>query len=194
MGDPITLRDDPHQHTPIERYDHTGDRLTKSTAAHGTEFYQYQLGTHRLLATVGPDLTARAMDSNGDTSAIASLGGLAGFGYDDRNRRALVQQNFHTVIRYLLNGRGERVRKELAGKQAVGRDFIYNERGRLLAEYTDRNGGSKDYVWADDTLVAIYTACRQGACRLQDDVAVGGIRRVCSVAGAGGCGTHINAR
>jgi hypothetical protein len=71
-------------------YDHTGDRITKTTACHGTEFYQHQFGTHLLLATIGPDLTTRAMDANGNTSAIWSLGGVAGFGYDDRNRLALV--------------------------------------------------------------------------------------------------------
>jgi hypothetical protein len=47
-------------------------------------------------------------------------------------------------MRYVVNGRGERVRKELATKPAVGRDLIYDESGRLLAEYTDRNDGSKD--------------------------------------------------
>jgi RHS repeat-associated protein len=208
-GNPITLKDDPRQHQPIERYgydpldrlqrvddaaglpwqvytyDHTGDRLTKSTAWRGTDFYQYQLGTHRLLATLGPDLTARAMDRNGNTSAIASLGGLAGFGYDDRNRLALVQQNLRTVMRYTLNGRGERVRKELGGKQAIGRDFIYDESGRLLAEYTDRNGGGKDYVWADDTLVAMYATDSQGTARLQY-VYTDGLGTPRAMTGAGG--------
>lgn len=48
-----------------------------------------------------------------------------------------MQQNLKTVMRYVLNGRGERVRKELDGKQAPGRDFIYDAKQGSESNFVD---------------------------------------------------------
>jgi hypothetical protein len=58
------------------------------------------------------------MDANGNTGSITSSGEVLGLAYDDRDRLALAQRNLKAVMRYVVNGRGERVRKELATKQA----------------------------------------------------------------------------
>jgi RHS repeat-associated protein len=139
--------------TPWQTYTYngTGDRLTKATAGLGTDSYSYQTGTHRLLNISGYDVSNRAVDANGNTTAFQANGWTYGLGYNDTNRLALVQQNGSTVATYGLNGRGERVAKTLVGGGTQA--YTYDEAGRLLGEYA--TGQSRDYVWVDGTLVAI---------------------------------------
>src|SRR6185312_12034374 len=146
--------------TPWQTYTYngTGDRLTKAMAGLGTDSYNYQTGTHRLLSIGGYDVSNRAVDANGNTTAFQASGWTYGLGYNDTNRLALVQQNGSTVATYGLNGQGERVAKTLAGGGT--QVYAYDEAGHLLGEYA--TGQSRDYVWADGTLVAILDNPAQG--------------------------------
>jgi len=146
--------------TPWQTYSYngTGDRLTKAMAGLGTDSYTYQSGTHRLLSIGGYDVSNRAVDADGNTTAFQANGWTYGLGYNDTNRLALVQQNGSTVATYGLNGQGERVAKTFAGGGT--QVYAYDEGGHLLAEYT--TGQSRDYVWADGTLVAILDNPAQG--------------------------------
>lgn len=139
-------------------YDKTGDRLTKAMAGLGTDTYSYQSGTHRLLSISGYDVSNRAVDANGNTTAFQANGWTYALGYDSTNRLSLVQQNGSTVATYGLNGIGERVTKTLAGGGTEV--YVYDEGGRLLGEYAA--GQSRDYVWVGNTLVAIIDNPAQG--------------------------------
>lgn len=139
-------------------YDKTGDRLGKVMAGVGTDTYSYQSGTHRLLSIGGYDVSNRAVDANGNTTAFQANGWTYGLGYDNTNRLTLIQQNGSTLATYGLNGLGERVSKTLAGGGT--QTYVYDEAGHLLGEYA--TGQSRDYVWVDGTLVAILDNPAQG--------------------------------
>jgi len=132
-------------------YTKTGDRLSKTTQGiTPVDTYNYTTGTHHLIGISGADASNRAFDANGNTTAFQANGWMYGLGYDDRNRLRLVQQNGNTIVGYTLDGKGERVRK--APTSGAPTNFLYDEQGRLLSESSV--GGSRAYVWADDTLVA----------------------------------------
>jgi RHS repeat-associated protein len=199
VGNPIALQNAPGQSAPVESYaygpldrlqqvddstgapwqsytyDKTGDRLTKTTAGIGTDDYQYQSGTHRLIDITGAEPSARAMDANGNTTGLQASGGIYALGYDDSNRFTVLRQSGVTIEAYTINGQGERVSKTAASVRrgppichavpyrpvsmtcrsptGVATDFVYDGSGRLLGEFT--TGHSRDYVWAGNTLVAI---------------------------------------
>jgi RHS repeat-associated protein len=158
-------------------YDKTGDRLTKATADVGTDGYQYQNGTHHLTSITGANPSARAMDANGNTTGLQADGWTYGLGYDDSNRLVVAQQNGSTVMEYIINGQGERVKKTtpfvkppicvdpprpIRGITSTCPpvtpppsfdDFSYDQAGRLLSENTGST--TRDYVWAGNTLVAV---------------------------------------
>lgn len=139
-------------------YNETGDRLGKAMAGLGPDTYNYQSGTHRLLSIGGYDVSNRAVDANGNTTAFQANGWTYGLGYDNTNRLTLIQQNGSTVATYGLTGQGERVAKTLAGGGT--QVYAYDEAGHLLGEYA--TGQSRDYVWADGTLVAVLDNPAQG--------------------------------
>jgi RHS repeat-associated protein len=206
LGNPVALKNAPGQTSPVESYaydpldrlqqvddvtgapwqsytyDKTGDRLTKATAGIGTDNYQYQSGTHRLLDITGAEPSARAMDANGNTTTLHANGWMYGLGYADNNRLTVVQQNGTTAMSYAINGQDERVSKVAPGVHrgppvchavpyrsagmicqhpaGVATDFIYDDSGRLLGEHT--GSASRDYVWAGNALVAILDNPAQG--------------------------------
>lgn len=139
-------------------YDKTGDRLSKAMAGPGTDTYSYTPNTHHLIGISGYDVSNRAMDANGNTTAFQASGWTYGLGYNNTNRLTVVQQNGATVATYRLNGLGERVTKNLVGGGT--QVYAYDGAGHLLGEYA--TGQSRDYVWADGTLVAILDSPAQG--------------------------------
>jgi len=139
-------------------YDKTDDRLSKTMTGVGTDTYSYTSNTHHLIGISGYDVSNRAIDANGNTTAFQANGWTYGLGYNDANRLSLVQQNGSTVATYTVNGLGERTVKTLSGGGT--QSYVYDEAGHLLGEYA--SGQSRDYVWADDTLVAILDNPAQG--------------------------------
>lgn len=139
-------------------YDGTGDRLSKVMAGLGTDTYSYTPNTHHLIGISGYDTSSRAMDANGNTTAFQANGWTYGLGYNDTNRMTVVQQNGTTIATYGLNGLGERVAKTLTGGGTQA--YVYDEGGKLLGEYA--TGQTRDYMWADGTLIAILDNPAQG--------------------------------
>jgi RHS repeat-associated protein len=132
-------------------YDDTGDRLSKRAVGVGQDIYQYTPGTHHLINITGAEPSSRSFDADGNTTALQANGWTYGLGYNDTNRLALVQQNGSSIMAYKLNGMAERVRKVPASGAAT--DYVYDEGGQLLYEYTGPSA-NRSYVWADSTLVA----------------------------------------
>ncbi|WP_369928850.1 RHS repeat-associated core domain-containing protein [Xanthomonas sp. NCPPB 2632] len=128
-------------------YNKTGDRLTKAGPGLLTGAYNYAPNTHHLM---GVGTTTRQVDARGNTTADVLASGTYGYGYNDRNRLTIVQNNGATVGSYVLNAQGLRVQKT-AG--TVVTRFDYDEEARLLS---DNNGmTTRDYVWMDNLLVGV---------------------------------------
>jgi RHS repeat-associated protein len=129
--------------TAVEAYTYnkTGDRLSKVAPGMLTGSYTYQAGTHQL---IGVGTTTRQVDARGNTTANVLASGTYGFGYNQRNRLTVVQDNGVTVGSYVLNALGQRVQKTAGG---VATRFDYDEGSRLLSE--NAGTASRDYVWLD---------------------------------------------
>jgi RHS repeat-associated protein len=126
-------------------YNQAGDRLTKTGAGLATGNYSYNPGTHQLSATGNE---ARAVDANGNTTAITEATGTYGFGFNARNRMALVQLNQSTIANYLYNDDGERIEKTVGGSTET---YNYDLDSHLIGEYGTTN---REYVYMDDVPVA----------------------------------------
>ena len=94
-------------------YNPTGDRLSKSGSGLATGVYSYNPGTHQLIATGN---AARTVDADGNTTAISEAGIVYDFGYDDRDRLSVVQLGSSTVAAYTYNALGERIAKDISGR------------------------------------------------------------------------------
>jgi RHS repeat-associated protein len=126
-------------------YDATGNRTSKKSP--GNSAYQYAPDSHRL-TKVGSQ--TRAHDAAGSTTRIHNRN----YVYDDRGR--LVRSlNGTTVLRdYRHNALGQRVAK-LHPTPASSIFFVYDEAGRLLGEYKPNGALIKEYIWLEDTLIAV---------------------------------------
>lgn len=129
-------------------YSKTGDRLSKTGNGLATGAYTYQTGTHHLTA-IGN--AARTYDANGNTTGSVIGGDTFGYGYNGRNRMAVVQRDGSTVGTYTYNGLGQRTAKVVTFPAASSQRFAYDEASQLLGEYGNT---SRDYVWLGDLPVA----------------------------------------
>lgn len=126
-------------------YDATGNRLTK-TGGQSTQAYAYPTDSHRLTAI---DSDARTYDAMGNLTARGNQ--TLVYGEDQRLKQFTL--NGSTEADYVHNGKGERTRKTLTstGTQV---EFIYDEQGTLLAEYTTVGASPASlqrlYVWLDE--------------------------------------------
>ena len=139
------LKDAQGQAIEAYTYNKTGDRLSKTSNGLATGTYGYQAGTH-WLTSIGN--SARTYDANGNTTGSASGGDTFGYGYNDRNRMAVLQRNGQTVGNYTYNAMGQRVTKAAASNQR----FAYDEGDRLIGEY---GVIGRSYIWLDSLPVAI---------------------------------------
>ena len=127
-------------------YDATGNRLNKNGSA-----YSYSAGSHRLDNAGG---VGRSYDANGNSTAI----GAQALVYNDRNRLVEFKTDGTTAShRYAYNGKGERVRKDDVADPLQSRDYVYDEAGHLIGEYTLAGERIKEYVWMDEQLVAVLS-------------------------------------
>ena len=125
-------------------YDATGNRLNVTTPG-GTTTYGYM--DHRLMS-VG--LVDRTYDASGNMLTDGSKS----FAYNDLGR--LVEFWTTSTTRYYThNTRGERVAKNDPMNSANDRYFVYDEAGHLLGEYASSGAVIREYVWLDDTPVAV---------------------------------------
>ena len=128
-------------------YDATGNRTSETAGS--PEAYAYPTTSHRLTQT---GATARGYDAAGNTTAIGSS---RVFTYDDRGRMSRLTDGGVLTRQYVYNGRGERVAKRNPTVPAGDVLYVYDETGRLLGEYEIGGARIKEYVWLDDTLVAV---------------------------------------
>ncbi|TNJ34494.1 RHS repeat-associated core domain-containing protein [Arenimonas terrae] len=135
--------------TPIQAftYDATGNRQSKTAGT--TEAYTYPTTSHRLTQT---GATARGYDAAGNTTTV---GASRVFTYDDRGRMSQLTDGGVLTREYGYNARGERVVKRNPTVTGGDVTFVYDEAGRLLGEYDDAGARIQEYVWLDDTLVAV---------------------------------------
>jgi len=126
-------------------YNPTGDRLSKTGSGLATGTYSYNANTHQL---VGTGSYTRAVDANGNTTAITAASGNLGFGYNDRNRMAVAQVAGSTVGSYTYDALGERIQKTTG---TASETYSYDEGQQLLSEQGTTN---RDYVWMGGIPVA----------------------------------------
>lgn len=134
--------------TPVEgfAYDATGNRLSKTTTS--TTNYTYPSNSHHLTQVGGQ---SRVYDAAGNSITLHSKH----FTYDDHGRMRQFINGSTLSHEYRFNGRGERVGKINITSPSSTRNFVYDEAGRLLGEYQSSGSAVKEYVWLDDTLVAV---------------------------------------
>ncbi len=77
---------------------------------------------------------------------------LATYSYDGLNRLSKVTAADQTIATYQYNALSQRIVKQTKDKQYI---FIYNSAGQLLEEINKTQNVIKDYVYADNQLVAI---------------------------------------
>jgi RHS repeat-associated protein len=130
-------------------YDATGNR-TKKTANGVVEAYTYPANSHRLAAVGG---NARTYDGIGDTLSMPE--GAQALDYDDRGRLRTVRINGQLQRTYYYNARGERVLRVNPADSTAALQFVYDEAGHLLGEYQADGTRVAEYVWMDNTLVAV---------------------------------------
>jgi RHS repeat-associated protein len=125
-------------------YDATGNRLTK-VAGGVTQSYAYPTDSHRLGG-------GRTYDASGN---IVVQGGFL-LPHDDHGRLRQFHVNGVHHQSYVYNGIGERVMRIGVSSPAVTLQFVYDEAGHLLGEYSSTGARVAEYVWHDDTLVAVF--------------------------------------
>ena len=135
------------------KYDATGNRTSK-TSAGVTTAYSYPASNHRLSATGS---VARSYDASGNTVGIGSGASAPGLVYDDLGRLRDYKLGAVTKAGYRYNGKGERVWRIDAANGVNHRQYFYDEFGHLLGEYDSSGNRIQEYVWLDDTLVAILS-------------------------------------
>lgn len=126
-------------------YDATGNRTSKTTT--GTATYQYGTSDHRL-TQVGS--TARTYDAAGNTTSTTARN----YVYDDRGRMSQVFSGSSLSREYRYNALGQRVAK-IHPTPTSTVFFVYDEAGKLMGEYKPDGTMIKEYLWLDDTLVAV---------------------------------------
>jgi YD repeat-containing protein len=129
-------------------YDAVGNRTSK-TVGSSTDTYAYSPTSNRISSITEQAGAVRnfAFDANGSTTAD----GNNLYGYDARGR--MVQSTGALgATTYQTNALGQRIRKTNASDDRV---FLYDTRGRLIAE-TDPGGGLKrEYLYLNDIPLAV---------------------------------------
>jgi RHS repeat-associated protein len=133
-------------------YDATGNRQSK-TAGGASTGYSYASDSHRLTAT---GTATRSYDANGNTTDITGAASKQ-FVFNARNRLQELRTGSTLLASYRYNGKGERVLKLDAAIPGNSRQFVYDEAGHLLGEYTLAGARVKEYVWLNDALVAVLS-------------------------------------
>ena len=139
-------------------YDANGNRMRDSSGGLKTN-YTYTPASNRLTG-VGDE--AVTVDANGNTTVLRGL--RLGYSADNRLRSVA------GVADYAYNGLGQRVQKATrasgsAGQYGFGprRLFLYGRNGELLVESGPTGQVTREYVYANGTLLAILDRVPEGA-------------------------------
>lgn len=128
-------------------YDATGNRTSKRTTT--TSAYQYATDSHRLTKVGSQN---RTYDAAGNTTSTQST---RHYVYDDRGRIRQSRNSTAVLRDYRYNALGQRVAKLHPTTATSSVFYVYDEAGRLLGEYRPNGALIKEYLWLDDTLVAV---------------------------------------
>jgi len=130
-------------------YDAVGNRSSKMVGS-ATDTYAYGAASNRLESITAQTGAVRnfAFDPNGSTTAD----GNNLYGYDTRGRIVQSVGALGTTA-YQVNALGQRIRKTNTTEDRV---FLYDTRGRLIAE-TDPGGGLKrEYLYLNDIPLVVF--------------------------------------
>ncbi len=155
-------------------FDATGnrDQQTRQIGAASPQLTDYSTEpTSNRLSSLSIDGQARArsFDAVGNTTAwTAEAGDFAGSrmsaSYGGRNRLQSVSREDAggpiRIARYAYNPFGERIAKwtgagAIANSGAPSRQYVYDDEGRLIGEYSGSGELISEHVWLDDTPVAV---------------------------------------
>jgi RHS repeat-associated protein len=155
-------------------FDATGnrDQQTRQIGAASPQLTDYSTEpTSNRLSSLSVDGQARArsFDAVGNTTAwTAEAGDFAGSrmsaSYGGRNRLQSVSREDAggpvRIARYAYNAFGERIAKwtgaaATANTGAPSRQYVYDDAGRLIGEYSGSGELISEHVWLDDTPVAV---------------------------------------
>ena len=132
--------------------------------------YSIEPASNRLSSlSVDGQARARSFDAVGNTTAwTAEAGDFAGSrmsaSYGGRNRLQSVSREDAggpiRIARYAYNPFGERIAKwtgaaAIANTGAPSRQYVYDDAGRLIGEYSGSGELISEHVWLDDTPVAV---------------------------------------
>jgi YD repeat-containing protein len=128
-------------------YDAVGNRTSK-TAGSATDTYSYSPTSNRIVSVAGATSRSFAFDANGST-----LGdGPNQYGYDARGRMVQSSNATSGTTAYQVNALGQRVRKT---NFAEDRIFLYDMRGRLIAETSPTGALLREYLYLNDIPIAV---------------------------------------
>jgi YD repeat-containing protein len=126
-------------------YDATGNRSSQTVGA-VTRSYTTDTASNRLQGITNPP-QSYAHDANGSVTGDGS----GTFAYDARGRLAQVTVA-GTTTAYQINALGQRVKKTTGGTVTL---YHYDTAGHLLAESDGTGNLQREYVWLDDTPLAV---------------------------------------
>ncbi|WP_111496214.1 golvesin C-terminal-like domain-containing protein [Marinobacter bohaiensis] len=151
-------------------YDANGNRLTRNITDGSSlidETYTYATDSHRLLNVTTDDngsVSERGFsyDAAGNTVQDARPDQTLDLVYNQQNRLNEVQSGGETTALYLHNALGQRVVK-VATDPAANLHFNYDQAGHLLAESAADGQLLREYIYLNDTPVALIEADAGGS-------------------------------
>jgi RHS repeat-associated protein len=133
-------------------YNSSGDRTFSKVGFLTAANFTYAADSHRIATVQNNPVMYSA---TGEMTSYVSKS----YQYDDRHRLSIFKKTPSTgasgLIHLAYNGLGQRVSR-YQGSQAPTQ-FVYDNWGRLIGEYTASGVRIKEYVWLDDTVVSVLS-------------------------------------
>jgi RHS repeat-associated protein len=133
-------------------YDADSNRSDTVTSA-GTTTYHYPTTSNRLSSLSGLTTQTEPYDASGNQIGDATIT----YDYDARGRMSSAITGGVTTS-YAVNGFGERIRKTgIDVPNGAANEYVYDEQGHLLGEYSSTGSIVNETVYLADTPVAVLT-------------------------------------
>ncbi|HZP93721.1 MAG TPA: DUF5675 family protein, partial [Burkholderiales bacterium] len=127
-------------------YDANGNRSSK-TVGSVTKTYAYPSTNNKLSSITSGSTVTYTHDANGSVTSD----GVNSFTYDARGRLVGATTALGAVT-YQVNALGQRYGKTVQGVSTV---YLYDASGHLIAETSDQGQTYTEYVWLQDTPIAV---------------------------------------
>jgi len=141
-------------------YDGVGNRLTHTIDAGSgvvTETYALDATSNRLLtitSTANQTRTFTYTDAGNVQTDATTQGFTASFTYNHANRLLQVVHQEATAD-YTYNALGQRVKRVLSGGVTATEQYLYDLGGKLIAVLDGSNNVIQEYIYLNDTAVAL---------------------------------------